>query len=713
MNMDTYSKPTPQCFMPACRGVSFDGLRRVRDTLQDIPRSLSSQFGIGALSEEEKSDEQNLTGIVRGDGNYHFTLSAQRADRADGGGLIVASAQRTPGGLPVALKCRWSRRSGDMSIELPGVTTDVYQVTADDIGARICVEVWPLDSDDGLYGRSTGEIGPFELDAPTRRRLDNYLGLGSCSFNVFINESTSTLAESPSTPFSSSSSSGKFRQESVIHCSKDEVRVVPVLNGNPGPVMGRILTTEISTRYSGSFPRVQLHILDVTQFRIALDADRVLNVVAPSRATRDLIALMVRCFQALRCAPIERALEGILPAMRASPRPVGSVHSLGCQIDSATAAAAAFGASVGGSSTADWLDNCIRLSSLMAASRGALQQLETTEKILRNAKREKEQLQKQMQESIDGCTEVIVGLQEEFATKNIPSSPSKLSAMPSVKQLQEQVKAVTSMNHQAFLEVNDLKDQLEKLHRTREAAHTMIKPLREERDLARAKWQELHLSAATQQLDQAGQDHAREVKRLRREVEELHIEKEELREKLQDFDAERDDLSTNFVFVKAQLDKCRQRQSEEADEDGSKAVQKHRKILTTVQQEKVQMSARLGNVVREVEREKVYHEQQINRVMSANARLLEERDRAAAEVQRLSKVYAECIGQLRNDGHVVDESENVVVPLRCAAGKTICDVDPGEVQKLRQQLASVETALQQRERENETLRVRLRKLAAQ
>ncbi|CAE7637053.1 unnamed protein product [Symbiodinium pilosum] len=143
-------------------------LQRLRDNLNELPKRWLARV---------EQPEDYLLGTVRGECNYHFKF------RLEGGGyfqtgVLVASAEASPGGLPVPLKCRWKRKIGDLPVEIPGVTSNMYQISADDVGTDISVEAQPADFDDGHHGIVIGEIGPFELDPATRRSLDNALGLG-------------------------------------------------------------------------------------------------------------------------------------------------------------------------------------------------------------------------------------------------------------------------------------------------------------------------------------------------------------------------------------------------------------------------------------------------------------------------------------------------------------------------------------------------------
>merc|ERR1719369_1350021 len=82
------------------------------------------------------------------------------------------------------------------------------------------------------------------------------------------------------------------------------------------------------------------------------------------------------------------------------------------------------------------LDVCILLERRLKELNQAMQQKEIMEKVLRNTKFEKKVLQEQLMESISGCTDVIVGLQEQF----VDGADSATSPAVSVDRLREQLR---------------------------------------------------------------------------------------------------------------------------------------------------------------------------------------------------------------------------------------------------------------------------------
>merc|ERR1712087_160744 len=119
----------------------------------------------------------------------------------------------------------------------------------------------------------------------------------------------------------------------------------------------------------------------------------------------------------------------------------------------------------------------------------------------------------------------------------------------------------------------------------------------------------------------------------------------------------------------------------------------------------------MGSALSEAEKEKAYHEQSLERVVTANARLMEEKDRAAREVQRLSKLYTESMNQMQNNSGPFGSGVNEPGMEASATSGGNDDVDQGELARMQAQMKKTDEALAKKEQENESLKNRIRKLA--
>lgn len=645
---------TLQCFSASLNLHDAGSLHRLRNHLQALPQRLLS-----------RSDQRQdyLLGNTRGDCNYQFKL------RLDGGyfqtGVLHASATKEDGDLPIPLKCRWSRKVGDLVVDIPGVTSNMYQISADDVGTEICVEAEPADVDDGLYGVVTSDIGPFELDPATRRSLDTALGKGSTRFIAIQSRVTGEAL------------SVMNRQEVAVDASTDSVRVVPLQGGVERT------NREVAVTYSADYPKVIIHPLDTTKFQLVMNEQATLHLVAKTRTQRDLIAVTIRCFHSKKYLSSENILDVLLPVRPSVPGHIAPAND-------------------------DRLDASVVLERVLKELNRVMQLKETHEKVLRNTKREREQLQEQLLETISACTEVIENLEQSedgSLTGAVEVSP---------EQLQDSLSTASAQNQMMISELQSLRKHLTELqienNSFAETGHVsgpdlgqQLRSLREERNLLQTRLAEVTLAGGSvHQRNQAEHIHVLELKRHRQDVENLHSQKEELRRHLQDKDVEKEQLQQSFLYVKGQLDKVQLRQANAAsseDGDSSGEIQRLGRILETVENERCQLALRLEAILRECDKEKAYREQTLDRVMSANAKLMEERDRSAAEVVRVSQLYSNAVGQLKADSDLL-----------MTVG-SISSADGLDVATLQEQLAELDAQLEQRDQENESLKNRIRRLA--
>lgn len=234
--------------------------------------------------------------------------------------------------------------------------------------------------------------------------------------------------------------------------------------------------------------------------------------------------------------------------------------------------------------------------------------------------------------------------------------------------------------------------------------------LQEKRDMLKARLQELS-SSSGQQRDQADQVHSHELKRLRNDVESLHDEKEALRKRLQEADRTRQELQDNFLYVKNQLDKVQTKMSASSSAGNTpedKEIKRLNEGIEAIHQERSRLNVRMEAVHRDLEKEKSYHESSVDRLMTANGKLLEEKQRTEKEMQRLSQLYAESVQNVQQEGKdplgYTRENTADVSPAAASASQEL-------MSQLRSEVAQVDESLKKKEQENESLKSRIRKLA--
>lgn len=156
------------------------------------------------------------------------------------------------------------------------------------------------ESESGASGIAFGEFGPIELDPSARQTLEQVLGTGGSQFPVNI------LMKQESTDEDPDEIDGKIYVNShVIKIVFQDMKAVQsmIQNAYSGASKDEVL----SLKYTIDYPRVELHPFDTRKFKIfyadhKVDAkyefNRCIELRALSRQSRDLIALLIKCFSA-------------------------------------------------------------------------------------------------------------------------------------------------------------------------------------------------------------------------------------------------------------------------------------------------------------------------------------------------------------------------------------------------------------------------------
>ena len=74
----------------------------------------------------------------------------------------------------MAIKCDWFRVRGDRLYRIPQISSNVYQLSAEDVGCQIQVHARPIDTEEetGAYGEAFGQFGPIDLDPSAKQTLE-------------------------------------------------------------------------------------------------------------------------------------------------------------------------------------------------------------------------------------------------------------------------------------------------------------------------------------------------------------------------------------------------------------------------------------------------------------------------------------------------------------------------------------------------------------
>lgn len=615
-------------------------LQAISESLRNLPQEILRQIdstGDGA---------SHMRGRVSGAPSYHFSLHFE--PRSEGAGLcqtgvLVATATtRSDGGQPVPITCRWKRRIGAHLIEIPGISGSMYHTSADDIGMDIVCQAEPASG--SAVGQAYGVLGPFELDPITKMSLENLISSGASRFPV-----RHYRDEDDPHP-----------RDLQIHVTQDHVKVV-----HPGADRQ---SSEVLAPYTADYPKVVIHPLDTCKFRLELsdEVDKIYHFVALSRTSRDLIALLIRCFHSRKYVATSFILSQLFQNPATPGAPLTSVHTDGFDVHGL------------GDRLGKELDRTVG-------------QLEAVERVVRNANLEKTELQAQLRETISSYTEAIEKLHQQLAmAKGGPSAAIQL-------QLHE-----ARASQQGYqLELQELRtrvdEEQQRAPRTEEpSAETaaQAEALRGEISQLRTSISAIAGDAALS--SQRDITRAEELRRLRSDVDMLNSEKEGLEKCAAQADREKQDLIENFLYVKGCLDKLQMASLEapDASPEHEREVAKLKETYSQVVDERNRFAVRVEHMDRDREKQKQQRESALERVMNANARLLEERDRLEKEKARVSELYRSTIGAMGAQG--------------AGAG---AGGDPAALEAVRAELAEKQALLAKREQDGESLRTRLRKLA--
>lgn len=633
-------------------GSTADGMnfQSISDSLRDLPSQILRKTS-GTVD-----GVTHRRGRTWGDHRFHFSLHFE--PRSEGGGLcqtgvlVAKASMKADGREPVPVTCNWRRRIGAHLIQIPGIHGNMYYTSADDIGMDIVCHADPVGST-GL-GQAFGALGPFELDPITRMSLENLVASGGSRFPV-------RHYRAPEDP---------HPRDLQIHVTQEYVKVV-----HPGAERG---VSEVVAPYSADYPKVVIHPLETCKFRLELsdEQDKVYHFVALSRTSRDLIALLIRCFHSRIYVATSFVLSRLFQNPATPGAPLTSVQHDHFDI-------------VGLSD---------RLGKELDRTVG---QLEAVERVVRNATEDKTQLQAQLRETISSYTEAIEQLHQQLAqSKGGP-----------VASLQLQLHDARAQNSRLQLEVQEMRNRLDEEESlapkssASEAAAAAdaasADALREE--IGRLKSSISGLAGDAAQHSQRDIARAEELRRLRTDVEALTREKEGLERCATQADKEKDDLIENFLYVKGCLDKVQMAslQAPAVAPEVERQVAALKAQYSQVVDDRNRMAVRVEALERDREKQKHGRESALERVMAANARLLEERDRLEKERTRISELYQRSMSAMG-----VQQAD------AASAGASGAEVgDQASLEALRQELSQKTFLLGKREQEGESLRARLRKLA--
>lgn len=549
------------------------------------------------------------------------------------------------------INCRWKRRIGAHIIEIPGINGHKYHTSADDIGMDIVCMAEPFASAGDVGGTACGEIGPFELDPITRLSLENLISSGGSRFPVRHFRET----DDP------------HPRDLQIHVTQDYVKVV-----HPGP---ESKSQEVVSPFSADYPKVVLHPLDTLKFRLELGEERekVYHFVALSRTSRDTIALLIRCFHSRRYVATSFILSRLFQNPATPGAPLTTMQGDSFDVHRLTE----------------------RLAKELDRTVG---KLDAVARVVQHTNREKEELQEQLRETIRSYTEAIEKLHQQIATNRGGPAAELPLKLGDAKGTQSRL----------TFELHEIRQQLAEEQEKKSAGFgTEAEVIKSE--IAKLRSGINALTGDGMQNSLRDSSRAEELRRLRQDVDGLLGEKDILEQSLQQAEKEKQELIENFLYVKGCLDKLQMAslQIQPVSAEMERELQQARQAYSQAVDERNRTAVRVESLDRDHEKQKTQCEAALERVMTANARLMEERDRLQKEAARISSLYQSTMLAM---GATTDPSAP-----SAAAGVSDSQGGSGdctaELEALRAEFAQKTELLNKRAQESEGLRTRLRKLA--
>jgi hypothetical protein len=153
------------------------------------------------------------------------------------------------GKIRIPIKCKWRRESrsdSKISSSLDAIKSNLYQLSSNDLGFIIVVEVTTEEED--CEGTAIGRFGPVSLNLDCRKSLEKILAQGSEVFIVKIYDNSNPWNEQKDSKI-------KF----VLEVSEAETNLFMEYEDGPRNCLGSTLTTTKTIA-------TELHLKDFTRF---------------------------------------------------------------------------------------------------------------------------------------------------------------------------------------------------------------------------------------------------------------------------------------------------------------------------------------------------------------------------------------------------------------------------------------------------------------
>ncbi|OII73349.1 uncharacterized protein cubi_02561 [Cryptosporidium ubiquitum] len=209
---------------------------------------------------------------------------------------------------------KWRRKIRDRLVDIQGKDSSLmYNLTADDIGTTIIIEIYPKGEVNDSLNITYGELGPIEIDDTTKMSLSKSLKTGLIRFPVqIINDEFESLINPDNNSKESTNNENSSMTKDILVVTNDDVKVIR--NGMSSSNSKYEKKVEWSAKYFGGNIHIQLNHLSTKEFTLCSGYDihkQKISVKTTSRNARDIATLTIRCLNIKHSLSLEAIIGGI------------------------------------------------------------------------------------------------------------------------------------------------------------------------------------------------------------------------------------------------------------------------------------------------------------------------------------------------------------------------------------------------------------------
>lgn len=229
---------------------------------------------------------------IQGKYNYYLHTAIKGEAPCQSSTLIIGLFSNETKKVPLNFSCKYYRIKNKSISQLSGLNSNIYNLSASDIGCTIKVEVSLAEKNEFFYGMSEIFYGPIQFDLKLKHTLENILAIGGSKFPITIISPLNKISN--------------FNNDCSFLLTNDHIRIIAASNiseeksvkfkyflGYPHLMINNNEATQIQMIFKGNEEMENLKDFfnigkDVKNFEVIFQTS--------SRHCRDLIISSIRCF---------------------------------------------------------------------------------------------------------------------------------------------------------------------------------------------------------------------------------------------------------------------------------------------------------------------------------------------------------------------------------------------------------------------------------